>query len=222
MTDAQTDALTTEQIELLRLDEIPLRRRHELPSFLIRPDGSTREETMHMEKTIIGEILLATLDTTKPGIEIGLCEGCDPITPHELHALYSLTGSHPAADEVVGAVRKKLSHTLGDLPEGAVSDEYKDYWMADFSADREAEIRADERQGDDEDEGRRWYWKGMSLFTDVTLSRGEVEWIVTRCWGDDDNDPIAAVVDLSGDLNDLNDPDFQSHIQAEAGGPENG
>lgn len=78
--------------------------------------------------------------------KIGLCEGCDPITPHELHALYSLTGDHPAADEVVGAVRKKLSHTLGDLPEGAVSDEYKDYWVADHFAVNEAEIRADERR----------------------------------------------------------------------------
>ena len=67
-------------------------------------------------------------------IKIGLCEGCEPITPHELHALYSITGDHPAADEVVASVRKKLSHTLGDLPKGAVSDEYKDYWVADHFA----------------------------------------------------------------------------------------
>lgn len=73
-------------------------------------------------------------EAVKESIEIVLCEGCNPITPHELHALYSLTGDHPAADEVVASVRKKLSHTLMALPEGAVSDEYKDYWMADHFA----------------------------------------------------------------------------------------
>lgn len=46
---------------------------------------------------------------------IQICDGCEPLTAAELYALYMLTGEHPAADEVVQSVRRKLSHTLMDM-----------------------------------------------------------------------------------------------------------
>jgi hypothetical protein len=62
---------------------------------------------------------------------IQLCDGCEPLTPNELYALYSLTGEHPAADEVVSSVRRKLSHTLIDAGEAGVKAdaEYADEWF---------------------------------------------------------------------------------------------
>lgn len=71
---------------------------------------------------------------------IQLCEGCEPLTPAELYALYMLTGEHPAADEVVQSVRRKLSHTLYDI-QGAtgktfpelIGEDYYEEWMVEKS-----------------------------------------------------------------------------------------
>lgn len=60
------------------------------------------------------------------GETIQLCEGCEPLTPAELYALYMLTGEHPAADEVVRSVRRKLSHTLMDLTGDGTSSDFVD------------------------------------------------------------------------------------------------
>lgn len=66
-------------------------------------------------------------DVSSGGEVVQICEGCEPLTPAELYALYMLTGEHPAADEVVRSVRRKLSHTLMDWnPE--IDADYRDEW----------------------------------------------------------------------------------------------